>query len=142
MKLNFEVSKNTNVEHHELKEKIFLWAKNNGYLLAKNEDLVISFEDDLRDKIFVSRTRHLARIEKGKFEIVVFDNHIIQKLKYSINILPEIIISVFGIIGGLFTDSFFFLVPIMFGLQLLFKMACLKNDAQNIMDEITRITNL
>ncbi|MGZ3820214.1 MAG: hypothetical protein ACXVB6_06460 [Mucilaginibacter sp.] len=116
LKLNYRVSKPTNLEPTVINERILLKLNDEKYNVIEATDHVVTFKE--RPWVLMSNAKAARRLDGGRFEIGVADNNPSLSLHYYLNLVPLLVmVSVLEIatiynrfyVGGIFFGIFFFI---------------------------------
>ncbi len=135
MKLNFKITKETNIEFGEVINKIDSYLKQNDYKIIIENSNMISFTGDERTT-YATRSDYYKRIDEGEFKIAEKSLNITTlTLNYKVSITFEFILLTALFFAGIFINHGAF---ILYGAFLLNLTASLyyiyANTLENILE--------
>jgi len=113
--MKFQLQKTVNLEFEAIREKAVEILKGANYLEIEVLDNLIVFSLGDNDWEIVSRSESYKKIKRGKLEITGSEFSFSLKLIYFVSLLPEIILVLLFLMGGVFINhNILFLALLMF----------------------------
>jgi hypothetical protein len=137
--MKFQLQKTVNLEFEAIRERAVEVLKGADYLEIEVLDNLIVFSLGNSDWKIVSRSESYKKIKRGKLEITGSEFNFSLKLIYFVTLLPEIILVLLFLMGGVFINQNIFFLSLFVLVILLDKLYSSKKIAKKILLDITII---